>query len=301
MFDNFNLIKVALGLVVFVGAATLQPRFCPARQADSSLANPRNNKNKGAEQKQKDEQKKDLVLPESFEITELRVRFDYPDRFGIKFSDGTRSPESVTETRPVYVNGQLWIVGNQARQPKNQDSKARSGQLTLTFRAVPLISIFDASKAIKAGNKELVEVVKDPKTGNNLIVYHVDPVPQGEPNAEELTKTRTRWRQKEADQVYQLKVPFDVPNKTGKTVVKVRFEFTWQPKDKWKMFQAFAIDVNHSLGVNLERTAVFKSASVASSPPDVEIGRQIKFFIYFMLTRMGFDLDAQKWWGPLEL
>ena len=173
-----------------------------------------------------------------------------------------------------------------------QESK---GELTLTFRSIPLIHKRKAAKALREGNTELLEIKEDAATGTARLIWHVDPLPQQqEPNdgkEEANNEERTKWRTRESDQEYQLKVPFVVPSKPGEVRLEIPFDITWMPDREWKAHTYYVIDVRHSsLEVNLEQTALFSAG--------VEVGRdnrELRIFVFKALMLMGFKPDSFKW------
>ena len=206
---------------VFAGGATLCNAAHAMPQSDPPSHQQHQQKRHAEAEQERNEPANDLQLPEGFEITELHVRLDRPDRHGMKYAGGEKYPNGVLAPiltdAPIWVEGVVSIVGRQARNASRRTVQQSEGELTLTFRSIPLIHKRKVGKALREGNTELVEVKEDAANGTARMIWHVDPLPpkqipkDGEKEAN--NEERTKWRTRESDQEYHLKIPLVVPSK----------------------------------------------------------------------------------------
>ena len=230
----------------------------------------------------------DTVLPGSFELKLLQVRIDSPDRFAMRYAGGILAPTLTVDDGPIFVSGTIRLVGKWQQLGKGRNEELRKSELTLKFRAIPLIGVKDAFKAIREQDQKVVWLEKDPETGEQKMKWYVD--------AEDARATNDgsdkhgNWRKGESDQDYDFKLQFDLPRKKHDVDIDVPFEFVWYPDGQWTINRFYAIDVEHSTGVDIAKTALFHAAGKALKPE-----RELRVAVYKMLTSLGIPLDPF-WW-----
>jgi len=241
-------------------------------------------------------QSRDSGLPEDFDVEEIRVRLDSPDRFGMRYTSGLLAPTLTAEDGPVWVSGKVRLTGFWRELPgKHKDtfSKKELDFLKLRFRAIRLIGLMEAFQAIERQEFELFEIEEDPDNGERKMVWRVDPTEakndEEKEAAQEAGKKRTRWREKKPDQEYELQIPVELPRKKEQVELELPFGFAWYPDGRWEPDVFYAIDVacpKQVQTVRLSRTALFHAARPAREPE-----RELRVAVYTALTSFGIPLD----------
>ncbi len=229
-------------------------------------------------------------LPDGFKLTELSVKLDSPDRFSMEYAGGILAPTRTSDDGPVFVRGTLTILGSWDDKHVHTDevSNRPNGEITLVFRAVPLLGVVETFEAVRLNSSLLVTIEEDMDRGRSRMVWHLDK--QSPRNRGDQENSTADWRLKKADQEYKLKVPLRVPQTKREIKADVPFEFVWYPDGQWRVDYFYAIDVSHTIGVDLEQTALFHAGARVLEPE-----RELRILVYKVLTSLGVPLDPF-WW-----